>query len=100
EFVEHVVLISREYEAADRQTHRSRDVTGEDVAEVAGRHGEIDEFADALRDSEITLEVIHDLRRDARPVDRVHRAEAMARLEFRIAGNRLHQVLAIVEHAV
>jgi hypothetical protein len=42
ELVEDVVLVGREHQAADRQAHAARDVAGADVAEVAGRHGEVD----------------------------------------------------------
>ena len=41
ELVEHVVLVGREDQARDRQAHLARDVAGEDVAEVAGRDGEL-----------------------------------------------------------
>ncbi len=51
------------------------------------------------RGGEITLEVVHDLRRDARPVDRVDRADAIFALELGIAADGLDHVLAIVEHA-
>src|SRR5690606_32317399 len=39
---ENVVLVRRENELADRQPHPLREITGEDVAEVAGRHAEVD----------------------------------------------------------
>ena len=45
ELVEHVVLVGREDQPADRQPHLARDVAGEDVAEVAGRHREVDRLA-------------------------------------------------------
>jgi len=50
---------------------------GVDVAEVARGHGE----GDLPADGEMRLEVVHDLRRDARPVDRVDDADAVPRLE-------------------
>ena len=45
EFVEHVVLVGGEDQPADRQAHLARDVAGEDVAEIARRHGEVDRLA-------------------------------------------------------
>ena len=52
------------------------------------------------RGGEVALEVVDDLRRDARPVDRVHRADAMPRLERGVGVHRLHDVLAVVERAL
>ena len=88
ELVEYVVLVGSEDQAADRQAHRLRDVAGENVAEVAAGHGEVHLLAIA-RDCEITLEVVHDLSRDPRPVDRVDRAEPVAGLELRVSGDGL-----------
>ena len=99
ELVQHVVLVGGEDQLVDRQAHLPRDVAGEDVAEVAGGHGEGHRLADLLRHGEIALEVVHHLRHDARPVDRVDRADAIARLERRIVADRLDDVLAVVEHA-
>ena len=82
ELVEHVVLVGREDQPADRQAHLARDVAREDVAEVARRHGEVDDLVVAARRREIAREVIDDLRRDARPVDRVDGADRVARLEI------------------
>ncbi len=45
-------------------------------------------------------DVIRHLRRDARPVDRVHRREVHLGAERRVGEHRLHQVLAVVEVAV
>ena len=100
EFVEHVVLVGREDQPPDRQPHLPRDMTGEDVAEIAGRHREVDRRLRRSRDREIALEVVDDLRGDARPVDRVDGADRVARLEFRVGADRLDDVLAIVEHAL
>src|SRR2546427_32243 len=66
ELVEYVVLVGGEDQAADRQAHRFRDVAGENVAEVAARHGEVHLLAVAPRHREVTLEVVHDLSRNAR----------------------------------
>src|SRR5207302_4126876 len=70
ELVEYVVLVGGEDQAADRQAHRPRDVAGENIAEVAAGHGEVHLLAVVARNREVTLEVVHDLGRDARPVDR------------------------------
>jgi hypothetical protein len=74
-------------------------VAGADVAEVARGHGEGDLFVVGAGGGEIALEVVHDLCGDARPVDRVDRADLVARLEGGVVGDRLHDVLAVVEHA-
>ena len=100
ELVEHVVLVGREDQPADRQAHLARDMSGEDVAEIAGGHGEIDRSAVRFRRGEIAAEIVDDLGGDARPVDRIDRADPVAGLECGIGGHRLDDVLAVVEHPV
>ncbi len=97
EFVEHVVLVGGENQAADGQAHLPRDMRRENVAEVAGRYGKIHHPRIISGRRKITLEVIDDLRGDPRPVDRVDGADLPARLEFGIARHGLHEVLALVE---
>ena len=97
-FVEHIVFVGGDDQFADRQAHHARDVAGADIAEVAGRHRKIDLLPAIAGYREVGLEVIDDLRRDARPVDRIHRADAVFRLEGMIVGHRLDDVLALVEH--
>ncbi len=75
------------------------DVAGADVAEVARRHGEGHLLVVRFGRREIALEVIDDLRRDARPVDRIDRADLVLGLEGGIVGHRLDDVLRVVEHA-
>ena len=99
ELVQHVVLVGGEDQLVDRQAHLPRDVAGEDVAEVAGGHGEGHRVADLLRHSQIAFEVVHHLGHHARPVDRVDRADAIACLEGCVVADRLDDVLAVVEHA-
>ena len=72
---------------------------GENVAEVARRDREID-LLRILGHGKIALEVIHNLRRDPRPVDGVDRAQAVAFLERRIAADGLDEILAVVENAL
>ena len=98
EFFERVVLVGREDQAPDRKAHSLCDVSREDVAEVARRHGEI-WLAVFASDADAGPEIVDDLRRDARPVDGIHRTELVALLECRIFVERLHDVLAIVERA-
>src|SRR5712691_4926727 len=99
EFVENVILVGRDDELPDRHAHLPRDVPGVDVAEIARGHRKGNRFAVATRHGEIRLEVIHDLRRDSGPVDRVDRADAVPRLETDVARDRLDDVLAVVEDA-
>ena len=44
-------------------------------------------------------EVVDDLRQEARPVDRVDRADRVRALEVEVGGDRLDEVLAVVEDA-
>jgi hypothetical protein len=50
------------------------------------------------RSREVSLEVVDHLGGDAAPVDGVDRADAIFRFEFKVIGNILHNVLAVVEH--
>ena len=96
EAVQDVVAIGSNDQLADRQAHIARQVTGEDVAEVAGgyreRHG-------ARRAAELQgrVEVVDDLRHDARPVDRVDRNQTGALEEALIGEAGLDHLLAVVE---
>ena len=72
---------------------------GEDVAEIAGRHGER-HLAVRRAQCQRGGDVIRDLRGDARPVDRVHRGQMHLGAERRVGEHRLHQVLAVVEGAL
>ena len=99
EFVEHVVFIGRDDQAPDRQSHLLRDMARQHVAEVSRRHCERHLFVFVCRGREIALEVVDDLRRNPRPVDRVDGADAIFPLERGIGADGLDQVLAIVEHA-
>jgi hypothetical protein len=62
-------------------------------------HAEGDLLVVAPGGREIALEVIHDLRRHPRPVDRIDRADLVPGLEGVVVGDRLHDVLGVVEHA-
>ena len=75
-------------------------MAGADVAEVARRHAEADRLVTRCGRREVTLEVVHHLRRDARPVDRVDGADAVASLERQVIAHRLDDVLTVVEHAL
>src|SRR5581483_5126929 len=99
ELVEHVVLVGRQDQMPNGQTHLARDMTGEDVAEVPGRHSERHWFADLAYHGEICFEVVDRLRDHAGPIDRVDRADAVARLEACVAAYAFDDVLAIIEHA-
>ena len=75
---EDVVDVGGDDQPLDRQPHPLGDVAGEDVAEIAGRHGEGDRRARrAERDG--GGEVVDDLRDDPRPVDRVDAGHSQTR---------------------
>ena len=99
ELIQDVVLIGGDDQPPDRQAHAPRDVAGVDVAEVTGGYGEAHLLVVRVRRGEIAFEVIDHLGRDARPVDRVHGADAVTLLECRVGIHLLHEVLAVVEDA-
>ena len=100
ELVQHVVLVRRDDQSVDRQAHLLGDVARADVAEVTGRHGEADLLIIRLRQLQPGGDVVYDLGHQARPVDGVHRTDAVIPLEIRIRGHGLHHVLAVIEDPV
>ncbi|MCO7519471.1 hypothetical protein NJG22_19915 [Pseudomonas sp. VA159-2] len=98
EAVQDVVAVGRDHQLADRQAHVARQVAGEDIAEVAGRHRERHRAGRATQ-LQGRVEVVDDLGHDPRPVDRVDRHQAGA-LEERLVGEAgLDHLLAVVEVA-
>ena len=79
EIREDVVGVGCADELIDRQTHFIGVVAGEDIAEVAGRDGDVDLLAegDLPRVDHIAVggNIVYDLRQQAAPVDGVRRAE-------------------------
>ena len=94
-----VVDVGRDHEPLDRQAHAHRDIAGEDVAEISGRHREGD-LAMRRAERDRGGEVVDDLRDDARPVDRVDAGEPHAVAERVVVEQALHDRLAVVERAV
>ena len=89
---EHVVRIRRADELAHRQAHFLCVPAGENVAEVAGRHDEVEPVAHgdhAAGDSvAVRREIVDDLRQQAAPVDEVGRGQEPAALR-ELGGKRL-----------
>src|SRR5690606_10380420 len=101
ELFKNVVFVGGQHQPAHGQPHFTGDVPGKNVAKIARRHAEGHVRAAAGgRGAQPTPEVVHDLRGNARPVDRVHRTQPVGVLEFEIARQRLDDILAVVEHAV
>ena len=72
---EHLVVIRRANQLVDRQTHALRKVSREDIAEVSGRHADIDFLALGnlffLQKLEICVDIVDNLRHQAADVNRV-----------------------------
>lgn len=85
---EDVVRVRRNTEAAHRKTHALRIISREDVAEVAGGDDELNLDLVCVRDLalqvEVGEEVVDSLGKDARPVDRVDRAQPVCRVELAV----------------
>src|SRR6185437_5919684 len=94
----YVVDVGRHHQPVDRQAHLPGNIAGEDVAEIAGgnREGDL-----AVRRAERRRggEIIHRLRHDPRPVDRIDARQADAVAEGVVIEHRLHQRLTVVEGA-
>ena len=94
--VEDVVDVGGHDQPLDRQAHLRRDIAGEHIAEVARGHRKRD-LAMRCAKLERCGKVIHHLRHQPRPVDRVDRREAQPGGHRRIAEHPFHHRLAIVE---
>ena len=110
EVEQHVVLVGGHDELAYRQAKHLRVVAGEHIAEIAGRHHEVDLVAhiDHLLFEQLRVrrEIVDDLRHQAAHVDRVRRREhhmvvrGEAFGELLVAEDLLDRGLRIVEIAV
>ena len=94
---EDVVRVRRDDELAHGEAHALRVVAREDVAEVARRDYELElgtfGVRDLVADVEVGEEIVDRLGEDARPVDRVDRAEVVLFVEGLVREQRLHDVL-------
>ncbi|MPL75513.1 hypothetical protein SDC9_21337 [bioreactor metagenome] len=97
--VENVVLVRRNHQPLDRQAHLLRQEAREDVAEIAGRHGEAD-LAMRRAKRHGRGEEIDDLRQHPGEVDRIHAGKAHFVAEGEVVEHVLQLALAIVEIAV
>src|SRR5690606_18739997 len=98
---QHIVLIGGQYQAADGQTHFTRNVASQNIAEVARWYAERNLLRSNLVGStQPAPEVIHHLCRYARPVDGVDCPKAVSALEIEITCQGLYDVLTVVEHPV
>ena len=92
EIREHVVCVRRADELAHRQAHFLGIPAGENVAEVAGRHNEVQLVAHgdhaAGNGVAVRREIVDDLRQQAAPVDGVGRGQEPAALR-ELGGKRL-----------
>ena len=97
--VQDVVAIGGDHQPLHRQAHAPRDITREDVAEIARGHAEADgppRRAQADRGGE----VIDHLRQHPRPVDRVDAGQPHPVAEGVVVEHVLQRRLAVVEIAV
>ena len=106
---QHVVAVGRADELVHRQAHLLCDVSGEDVAEVAGRDADIDPVALADRAGldhvAVCGDIVRDLRRETAPVDGVRRGQHHAvpvelRTGLVVGEDALYCALCVVEVAV
>ena len=108
EVSQHVVLVARDDELGDGQTHALGIVTGQDIAKVAGRHAELHGIAglDGAGAQQLRIggKVVDDLRHQAPDVDgvgaRKHRAGGFKTLgKLLIGKDALDGTLGVVEVA-
>ena len=70
------------------------------VAEVAAGNRKAHLLLIAGRGLQVACKVVHHLRHQPRPVDGIDGADLVLALERQVGRDRLHQVLAIVEHSL
>ena len=104
-----VILVGSANQLAHRQAHLLGIITGQDIAKVSGRHAEVHRLSPGnialLHQAEVGIEVVHDLRHQATPVDGVCAGQAdIALFQFfsnrSIAKHAFHAGLGIVKVAV
>ena len=99
ELVQHIVFIGGDHQAVNRQAHHAGHMAGTDIAEIARGHGKTDFFRILRGRLEIACEVVHHLRQQTRPIDRIHRANAVLALKSQVIRHGFDNVLAVVKHA-
>ena len=97
--MQNVVLVGGNHQPPDRQAHFARDVACEDVAEIAGGHGEIDLPVRRAK-ADGGGEVIDHLCQHPAPVDRVHPRQPDLIAKCVVVEHVLQPCLRIVEIAV
>ena len=96
---ENVVLVGRDDQTLDRQSHALGVIAGQHVAEIAGRNGEgYWPLGRAKRNG--GDEIIDDLRQDPRPIDGIDARQAHFVAKSEIAEQFLDDALTIVERAL
>ncbi len=93
-----IVDVGGDAQRANRQAHAFCDIASENIAEIAGRNGEI-HHARRRTERNRRCEVVDHLGHDARPVDRVDARQRDRIAKAAIAEQRLHDSLAIVKSA-
>ncbi len=97
--MENVVLVGGDAEAAQGHAHFLEQPAGEHVAEITGRHDELDLVAHGGGQTQVGPEVIHALGEDAGEVDGIDRAEAVAKAKLLVGEELLERSLGVVEGA-
>ena len=95
---EDVVLVGGDDQPLHRQAHLCRDIASKDIAEIPGRHAE-GHLAVGRAKLQRGGEIIHHLRHEPRPVDRIDRADIERGGQRRVREHALHHRLRIVEAA-
>ena len=104
--VKNIVLVRGHNKRSQWQAHLSRHMGCANIAEVARGNDDVHsaiQVEATVRTSchlQPGHDVIHNLGEQARPVDRVNRAQMPFRLKVRVHVDRLHQVLTVIEYAL
>lgn len=96
---QHVIGIGRQRDAAQRHTERTRQDRRQPVAQIAGRHHQIQRRARTGMVLQSGMRVVAHLRQQAPQADAVGRTQRHLRLQRGIAQGLLDHRLAVVERA-
>ena len=97
---QHAVGVGRECDASDRQTAGAREYAGDGIAEVAGRHDEVEGRTACAEVLQRGIGVVAHLRQQTAEADAVGGTERRDRTQRVVAQRLLGHTLTVVERAV
>ena len=97
--MQHVIAVRGDHQIINRQTHTMRQISRIDVTEITGRHRKVNGSLWST-DGKRSIKIVHNLRHDARPIDRVN-GDQRASIGQELIGHKtgFYQRLAVIKIA-